>query len=204
MATTTKKALTEVITPMFEQGLPALEIEEKIYNAKKGIVEPIQFGQALTELVKSTAIKLGFVLDGEGLDSKVKDALQSLEELPKSYISMLKLAQSMSEGVYNTVDEFIPYMKLNWSGSFPVESKTWNKNSFDFKTMELLIQNPELSEENFLTEIALLTRDTESGQEQLLSHRVQPNFKMAKKWVHMMQMFNEHLTQKEIENLLTE
>lgn len=204
MTASTKKHVETFVKPMFEAFMPSVEIEENLYNNKAKIIEPIKFGKPLTDLVKQMAVKLGFVLDGVSIDNKVKETLEGLESLPKSYIGMVKLANSMSKEVYNTVDEFVPYMKLNWTGSFPIERKTWNNNSFDYKTMELLIKSPSLTEEQFLESISNLTRDTESGPEPLASHRIQPNYKMAIKWINMIQIFNEHLTKDEIENLLSE
>ncbi len=210
MTTSKKVNLATAIKADLENKMPLDQVTEKVAGLvfTKKLVEDIPFNtNIIEEHVLKVANELGLLLDDSQLLGTAKEAVKKAEALPKTYTGMLRMAEALAEKVYNKSEDFIPKLKMAWIGSFPKEEKLgFRKNSLQRQAYEILINNPNISREDYLTKLIAELRNIKEGVDPEPISTVQAT-KYYKLIIANILMFKEMLESMDTEtilNMLTE
>lgn len=211
MATTTKKVkLATAIKADLENKMPLDQVTEKVAGLvfTKKLVEDIPFNtNIIEEQVLKVANELGLLLDDSQLLETAKEAVKKAEKLPKTYTGMLKLAESLAAKVYNKSEDFVPKLKMVWTGTFPKQEKLgFRKNSLQRQAYEILINNPKITREQYLEKLISELRNIKEGVDPKPISTIQAT-KYYKLIIANILIFKEMLESMEVEtilNMLTE
>lgn len=159
--TTSKIATVEFLKPLFEAKTKLDDINQSFVDASYSGI--LQDGKIPLKDIESTVLNVGieqgFILNDKSLLVETNKILESLDKIPSTYFGLIKIASTLNESIYNSIDEIMLSFKAKLGDEMPVKGKGYfSENSILGQCYNILFSIDSLDEETFKQKVYQLKR----------------------------------------------
>jgi len=165
--TARKPTFSIVVKKCFEASTPLNDICTEV--VKMYITNGTEFDfNKINPMVKNWGSENGFIIDEKALTEKVSAIIADKENLPSTYVDLVKLTEKLSNQFYKDAGKILDCFKINWEeANFPVDyklSSDWTDTIENQVLFEIFKSESGQSIEQLMQECRkhLMTKETES------------------------------------------